>query len=111
MATNSERLQQVISDDLFPQMQHISDVKQVLDLAKDLAQNFREPQMKAIIFLKELGSNDYLHPNGSPYEKIIEFIEKGKVTVADPNYYLDTIEALIPKPPKPLVIAEKGEKK
>lgn len=25
-----------------------------------------------------------------------------------PDYYLDAIEALIPKPPKPIIMAEKG---
>jgi hypothetical protein len=108
---NAERLQTAISDDLFPQVQHISDVKQVIEEMKNTAQNLREPQMKALLLLKRMGENEYLHPNGNPYKKIIDFIMEGKIHVANPDYYLDTIEALIPKPPKPIVLAEKGVKK
>lgn len=108
---NANKLQSVISDDLFPQVQHISDVKQVIEEMKNTAQNLREPQMKAILLLKRMGENDYLHPDGSPYKKVIEFVMQGKVLVASPEYYLDTIEALIPKPPKPIVLAEKGVRK
>src|SRR5690625_3334382 len=43
---NADRLQSVISDDLFPQVHHISDVKQVIEEMEGLAQNLREPQMK-----------------------------------------------------------------
>lgn len=110
-AENAQKLQSVISDDLFPQVQHISDVKQVIEEMKSNAQNLREPQIKAILLLKKMGENEYLHPNGNPYKKIIEFIMEGKVHVASPEYYLDTIEALIPKPPKPVILAEKGMKK
>lgn len=105
--SNAEKLQSVISDDLFPQVHHISDVKQVLEEMKDNAQNLREPQIKALILLKQMGENKYLHPNGNPYKKLVEFIMQGKIFVADPQYYIDTIEALIPKPPKPIVLAEK----
>lgn len=105
--TNAEKLQSVISDDLFPQVQHISDVKQVLEVMKDNAQNLREPQIKALILLNQMGENKYLHPKGNPYKKLVEFIMEGKIFVADPQYYIDTIEALIPKPPKPIVLAEK----
>lgn len=108
---NAEKLQSAISDDLFPQVQHISDVKQVIEEMKNTAQNLREPQMKALLLLKRMGENKYLHPEKNPYEKIVKFIMEGKVHVANPDYYLDTIEALIPKPPKPIVLAEKGVKK
>ncbi len=35
---------------------------------------------------------------------------ESKVNVADPEYYLKTIEGLIPKPPKPIVMAEERKK-
>ena len=108
---NANKLQSVISDDLFPQMQHISDVKQVIEEMKNTAQNLREPQIKALLLLERMGENKYLHPDGNPYKKCVDFIMKGKILVASPDYYLDTIEALIPKPPKPIVLAEKGVKK
>lgn len=108
--TNAEKLQSAISDDLFPQVNHISDVKQVLEEMKGNAQNLREPQLKAIILLQQMGKNTYLYGNKNPYEKLIEFIMKGKELVADPDYYIQTIEALIPKPPKPIVMAEKAER-
>lgn len=104
---NAEKLQSVISDDLFPQVQHISDVKQVLEEMRKNAQNLREPQIKAILLLKEMGENKYLHPNGNPYAALIDFIMEGKTLVADPDYYIDTIEALIPKPPRPIVREER----
>jgi hypothetical protein len=108
--SNGEKLQSAISDDLFPQMQHISDVKQVLEEMKGNAQSLREPQIKAILLLKQMGENEYLHGKNNPYKKILDFVMEGKVHVADPAYYLDTIESLIPKPPKPIVMAEKADR-
>lgn len=108
---NAGRLQSVISDDLFPEVHHISDVKQVIEEMEGLAQNLREPQMKALIFLKELGENEYLHGKKNPYKKLYEYIIKsGKQHIANPDYYLDTIEALIPKPPKPIVMTPDNNK-
>lgn len=109
---NAEKLQGVISDDLFPNVQHISDVKQVIEVMKSNSQNLREIQLKALLMLEKLGSNKYLHEK-DPYKDIVKYIkEKGKTDVASPDYYLDTIEALIPKPPKPIIMAEgKGAKK
>jgi hypothetical protein len=109
-SNNAEKLQSVISDDLFPQVNHISDVKQVLEEMKGNAQDIREEQIKAIILLRRMGENTYLYPDKNPYEKLIEFVMKGKELVADPEYYIQTIEALIPKPPKPIVMAEKAER-
>lgn len=109
---NAQKLQSVISDDLFPQVQHISDVKQVIEEMTGLAQNITRTQMKALILLQKMGENKYLHPEGNPYKKIHEYIlGEGKIHIANPDYYLDTIEALIPKPPKPIIMAEKGMKK
>lgn len=108
--TNAEKLQSVISDDLFPQVQHISDVKQVIEEMRSNAQSLREPQIKAMILLQQMGDNSYLHGEKNPYKDLLKFIMEGKVHVADPMYYLETIEALIPKPPKPIVLAEKGDK-
>lgn len=110
--SNAEKLQSVISDDLFPNVQHISDVKQVIEEMKSTAQNLREPQMQALLLLKSMGENTYLHGDKNPYKQIVDYITKqGKVDIANPEYYLDTIEALIPKPPKPIILAEKGMKK
>ena len=107
--SNAEKLQSAISDDLFPQVQHISDVKQVIEEMKDKAQEMREVQLKGIMLLEKMGENTYLHPD-NPYKKIIKFLKEGKQLVANPDYYLETIEALIPKPPKPIVMAERAEK-
>jgi hypothetical protein len=109
---NGQRLQGVISDDLFPNVQHISDVKQVIEEMTKLSQNLREPQIKALLLLQKMGENTYIHKNGNPYTKIYKYIiGEGKTHVANPDYYLDTIEGLIPKPPKPVILAEKGMKK
>jgi hypothetical protein len=109
---NGQRLQGVISDDLFPNVQHISDVKQVIEEMTKLSQNLREPQVKALLLLRKMGENKYLHPDGNPYKEIVDYItDKGKTHVANPDFYLDTIEGLIPKPPKPVILAEKGMKK
>ncbi|MBU8905582.1 hypothetical protein [Desertibacillus haloalkaliphilus] len=105
---DAEKLQSVIGDNLFPEVHHISDVKQVLEEMKTNAQELQEWQIRAILFLKHLGSNEYLHGHKNPYVEIEKMIFDGKVLVADPNYYVDTIEALIPKPPKPVVMAEKA---
>ena len=107
--TNGQKLQSVIGDNLFPNVQHISDVKQVLELMKGTAQNLREEQIRAILLLQELGNNTFLHGEKNPYQDIIKKITgEYKVAVADPGYYLDTIEELIPKPPKPIIFAERG---
>lgn len=108
--TNAEKLQTAISDDLFPTVNHISDVKQVLEEMKGNAQDLREVQLKGIVLLQQMGSNKYIHGEKNPYQKLIEFIMKGKELVADPEFYIKTIEALIPKPPKPIVMAEKAER-
>lgn len=111
MQNNGEKLQSVISDNLFPEVQHISDVKQVLEEMKGNAQELQEPQIKALILLETLGKNEYLHGKQNPYKPLINFVREGKVLVADPDYYIKTIEALIPKPPKPIVMAEKEGRK
>lgn len=109
---NGQKLQSVISDDLFPQVHHISDVKQVIEEMQSKAQSLREPQLQGLLFLKQLGENTYLHGDKNPYLELYKFLTKeGKTAVASPDYYLDTIEALIPKPPKPVILAEKGMKK
>lgn len=104
--SNADKLQSVISDDLFPNVQHISDVKQVIEVMRDKAQNIREPQLKAIIFLSEMGENKYLHEK-NPYGDLIkEILSSYKIGVANPEYYLDTITELIPKPPRPILMDE-----
>lgn len=108
--SNAEKLQSVISDNLFPEVQHISDVKQVLEVMRPNAQELQEPQVRALIYLQKLGENTYLHGNENPYKAVAEFIMESKINVADPEYYLRTIEGLIPKPPKPIVMAEKGRR-
>lgn len=112
---NADKLQSAISDDLFPQVAHISDVKQVIEEMTSKSQSLREPQVQALLYLKRLGENKYLYPDKNPYKEIYDYITKqGKTDVANPDYYLDTIEALIPKPPKPIVMAPgdgKGGKK
>lgn len=105
--SNAEKLQSVISDDLFPNVQHVSDVKQVLEEMRRNAQELQEWQIRGLILLESMGRNEYLHGDKDPYKELREFILTAKVHVADPVYYLDTIEALIPKPPKPVVLAEK----
>lgn len=105
--SNAEKLQSVISDDLFPQLQHVSDVKQVLEEMRQNAQELQEWQIRGLILLTEMGRNEYLHGDTDPYKDLREFILSAKVHVADPEYYIETIEALIPKPPKPVVLAER----
>lgn len=107
---NANTLQGVIGDNLFPEIQHVSDVKQVLELMKGLAQNISQEQLRAVIFLNQLGENKLIHPNGNPYEKLTKAIMTDfKTAVANPAFYLDTIEELIPKPPKPVVFAPSGK--
>lgn len=107
---NANTLQDVIGDDLFPQLQHISDVKQVLELMQGVSQNISQEQLRAIIMLNELGENKAIHPNGNPYSKLVKAITTDyKTAIANPSFYLDTIEELIPKPPKPIVFAPNGK--
>lgn len=108
--SNGNILNGVIGDDLFPTVNHISDVKQVLEEMKMNAQALREPQIKALIMLQNLGSNIYLHGKDNPYKDIIKQIKSEfKIAVSNPDYYLDTIQELIPKPPKPVILAANGK--
>lgn len=107
-ADSAHKLQDVINDSLFPTVQNIADVKQVLDFMKPVTQPLREEQVQAILFLQEIGGNTYIHPNGNPYTKIIEAISKYRQEIADPEFYIDTIEALVPKPPKPILLSDSG---
>lgn len=106
---NANTLQSVIGD-IFPEIQHVSDVKQVLELMKDIAQNISQEQLRAIVLLKQMGENKVIHQGGNPYESLIKAILTDyKTAVANPAYYLDTIEELIPKPPKPVIFAPNGK--
>lgn len=105
----ADKLQQVIGDDLFPTVQNISDVKQVLDFMRPVAQPLREEQVRAILYLQELGDNRYLHPNGNPYKELIKAIRDFRQELADPEFYIDTIEALVPKPPRPILMTGDGQ--
>ena len=73
---NADKLQSVISDDLFPQVQHISDVKQVIEEMQGKSQNLREPQVKALLLLQRLGENEYLYTVKNPYNEVIKYIKK-----------------------------------
>lgn len=107
---SANTVQDILGDNLFQQPVHVSDVKQVLESMRDVAQNISQDQLRAIVFLKQMGENKTIHPNGNPYETLINAILTDyKVAVANPAFYLDTIEELIPKPPKPIVFAPSGK--
>lgn len=104
---NADTIQSVINDDLFPNVQHISDVKQVLDFMSDYAAPFSEDQVRALILLEAMGNNERLHGKTNPYMSIIKPIKQEyKKSVARPETFLRTIEELIPKPPKPVIMAD-----
>jgi hypothetical protein len=110
--TNADDIQKAINSDLFPaSAPQVDNVKQVLAFMEDVAQPISEDQVRSIILLTELGSNERLHGTKNPYEQIIKNIANiYKKAVAPTEVYLETIERLIPKPPKPIVMAEKVEK-
>lgn len=109
---NADKIQSVLNDNLFPSVQHISDVKQVLEYMENVAQAVSQEQLRAAILLMHLGANERLHGDKNPYEWIIDkLIGKGEKTgqwkkaVAHTSVYLDTLQELIPKPPRPIVVA------
>lgn len=114
---NADKIQQVLSDNLFPTVDHVSDVKQVLEYMENVAQAASEEQIRAAILLETLGNNKRLHKE-NPYEWIIDRLvglnNKSrpiwKKSVAPTNVYLDTLQELIPKPPRPIVVAPGKEK-
>jgi hypothetical protein len=115
---NQEGIQSILSDDLFPNVQHVSDVKQVLELMSNYAQPISEEQIRAAILLQTLGDNKRLHGDTNPYawliDKLIGTDKKTgtwKVAVAPTSVYLDTMQELIPKPPRPLIVAPGGKGK
>lgn len=108
--SNADMLQSVISDNLFPTIEHISDVKQVIEEMTRKSQALTQPQIKALLLLKTLNNNTLLHGDTKPYDNIIKDIENNyKVAVASPEYYLDVINELIPKPPKPIIMTGDGK--
>lgn len=115
---NADRIQQVLSDNIFPQVNHVSDVKQVLEYMENVAQALSEEQVRAAILLETLGNNKRLHRE-NPYTWIIDRLvgtsDKSrpiwKKAVASTNVYLDTLQELIPKPPRPIVVAPSGKEK
>lgn len=114
---NQEAIQSILSDDLFPSVQHISDVKQVLEFMELVAQPISEEQIRAAILLTELGKNTRLHGDKNPYawflDKLIGEKAAGiwRKAVAPVSVYLDTMQELIPKPPRPLIVAPGGKGK
>jgi hypothetical protein len=104
---NAGKIQKVINDDLFPTMTHVSDVKQVLEFMERVAAPLSEDQLRALLLLESLGSNTRLHGDKNPYKPIIDKLTgQYKNFVARTSVFLDTIEELIPKPPKPIIMAE-----
>lgn len=104
---NADKIQKVINDDLFPNVQHVSDVKQVLEFMERVAAPLSENQLRALLLLEELGSNERLHGNNNPYKAIISKLTgQYKHYVARTDVFLNTIEELIPKPPKPVILAD-----
>lgn len=108
---NAEKIQSVINDNLFPTVSHVSDVKQVLEFMENVSQSLSEAQIRAVILLQHLGDNKRLHKK-NPYADIIKAITGDfKKAVAPTTVYLDTIQELIPKPPKPIIFAPEDAKK
>lgn len=108
---NAEKIQSILTDDLLATPQHISDVKQVLEYMENVAQPLNDGQVRALIYLQALGSNSDLHGDKNPYEGIVKEIQGFyKKAVAPVAVYLDTIQELVPKPPRPIVLAEKEGK-
>jgi hypothetical protein len=111
MKNNQGRIENVINDTLFPQTKHVDGVKQVLEFMEDVSQSLSEEQIRALILLQELGNNKRLHKK-NPYEGLIKAIEgKYKIAAADTSVYLDTIQELVPKPPRPIIFKDKEEGK
>jgi hypothetical protein len=98
-------LQSVITADLFSQTPQVADIKQVLEFMEPHAQPLSESQIRAIAYLNYLGNRpihkEYREANKGrhPYEPFIKWIIESAQAAAKPSVFLDTIEALIPKPP------------
>lgn len=104
---NASKIQKVINDDLFPNVQHVSDVKQVLEFMEKVAAPLSEDQLRALLLLEALGSNTRLHGSENPYKVYIDKLTgQYKKYVARTDIFLMTIEELIPKPPKPVILAD-----
>lgn len=106
---NADKIQSVINDDLFPSVQNVADIKQVLEFMERVAAPLSEDQLRAIILLEALGTNTRLHGAKNPYKPIIDKIGgEFRKNVAKTEVFLRTIEELVPKPPKPVILADGG---
>jgi hypothetical protein len=109
MENKADKIQKVINDDLFPTVSHVSDVKQVLEFMEMVAAPLSEDQLRALLLLESMGTNKKLHPEGNPYKTIIDKLTgQYKKYVAKTDVFLNTIEELIPKPPKPIILTDGG---
>ena len=97
-----DRLQKIISDDLFSSSPSIADIPQVLRFMEPHAQPISGAQLKAIAYLNYLGMRpmheEYRkkHNGKHPYSDLVKWIIDSAVAHSDPGVYLRTIEALIP---------------
>jgi hypothetical protein len=114
---NADKIQAILSDNLFPQAHHVSDVKQVLEYFENVAQAISEEQIRAAVLLEVLGANTRLHGDKNPYQWMVQRLigtDKAvgiwKRVVAPTSVYLDVLEELIPKPPKPIIVAPGASK-
>jgi hypothetical protein len=109
---NADAIQNVINEDLFPSAPPVVDgVRQVLSFMENVAQPISEAQLRAILLLDHLGNNKQLHGTENPYKEIIKKLQEDyKKKVAPTGVYLETIEALVPKAPKPIIMSEKSDK-
>lgn len=114
---NADKIQSILSDNLFPAVNHISDVKQVLEYMERVAQAVSEEQLRAAILLEMIGQNERLHGKDNPYKWLVTNLigtvkETGiwKKAVAPTSVFLDTMQELIPKPPRPIVVTGNGGK-
>lgn len=99
-----DKLQKIISDDLFSSSPTVGDVTQVLRFMEPHAQPISAGQLRAIAYLNHLGMRDlhkdYRDRNKArhPYSDLVKWIMDSAIAHSDPGVYLRTIETLLPSP-------------
>lgn len=110
MSANADKIQSVVNETIFSSVASVSDVKQVLTFMSDYAVPLSEEQLRGLLLLEHLGKNERLHGKTNPYREIVKKITTDyKRYVAKTETFLNTIEELIPKPPKPVIVAPDGK--
>lgn len=99
-----------VVDDLFQDVSNNSGVNiaEVIDRVLPYSHGITEKQLRLVLYLKNLGENQFLHGGENPYLDLCNEIISSRTYFTDTDFIIDMIDNLIPKPAKPLIFVDKN---